>query len=366
MHKWHKEQATGDQIWSFETKMLALYAISTTSGQWIRLLLFDIFSKQCFNKCITSRLIFIAGDANAAAYKYHKKQEHKVLHDSSVAVMLREMQREVNTGHPFECRPHIDYSTNNHPTQLHAANYIDFLSGHPSMERASWTPNHEKTLEQSQIEESNLSWGRQPSELAETKRTPQIPWWHLNIMTLANPGESWNFKTVISGCDQQICPGTFQSSWPFVRNRSRTVVREHPKHGRPRRTRPKTSRNRRLTEAMMNEILPNGNHHLGHDNDLGILFLATLEFGRNAWAFWLTTISWLEQVGSNAWAFRMAIVGFLAVTVLMQWRMSTSPTRTFTRASITTNITSVCDGRPSFRHFGHLFCIVLFCCERLS
>ena len=43
----------------------------------------------------------IAGDANAAACKYNKKQEHQHLHDSSVAVMLREMQREVNTGHPF-------------------------------------------------------------------------------------------------------------------------------------------------------------------------------------------------------------------------------------------------------------------------
>ena len=37
----------------------------------------------------------IAGDANAAAYKYYKKQEYQDLHNSSVAVMLREMQREV-------------------------------------------------------------------------------------------------------------------------------------------------------------------------------------------------------------------------------------------------------------------------------
>ena len=31
----------------------------------------------------------------------------------------------VNTGHPFESRLHIDYSTNNHPPQLHAANDLD-------------------------------------------------------------------------------------------------------------------------------------------------------------------------------------------------------------------------------------------------
>ena len=40
--------------------------------------------------------------------------------------------------------------------------------------------------------------------------------------------------------------------------------------------------------------------------------------------------------------------------------MSTSPTRTFTSASMTTKITSVCDGRPSFRHFCPLSCVVLF------
>ena len=56
----------------------------------------------------------IAGDANAAAYKYYKKQEYRDLYSSSVAVMLREMQREVNTGRPFERRLHIDYHTNNH------------------------------------------------------------------------------------------------------------------------------------------------------------------------------------------------------------------------------------------------------------
>ena len=69
----------------------------------------------------------IAGDANAAAYKYHKKQEHQDLHDSSVAVMLGQMQREVNTRQPFERRLHIDHSTNNHPTQLHAAKKMKLI-----------------------------------------------------------------------------------------------------------------------------------------------------------------------------------------------------------------------------------------------
>ena len=35
------------------------------------------------------------------------------------------MQREVNMGLPFENRRHMNYSTSNHPTQLHAANDIN-------------------------------------------------------------------------------------------------------------------------------------------------------------------------------------------------------------------------------------------------
>ena len=53
-------------------------------------------------------------------------------------------------------------------------------------------------------EESNLSGARQR---IETKMTPQIPWWHPKIMTLAN----WNSKTVISGYDQQISPKNYRS-----------------------------------------------------------------------------------------------------------------------------------------------------------
>ena len=44
----------------------------------------------------------IAGDANLAAYKFYKRQDYQDLHNSSVAVMLRELQREGNRGRPFE------------------------------------------------------------------------------------------------------------------------------------------------------------------------------------------------------------------------------------------------------------------------
>ena len=67
----------------------------------------------------------IAGDANAAAYKYFKKQQYQDLYNSSVAVMLREMQREVNEGRPFESRLHLDSHTHNHFSQLISASDLD-------------------------------------------------------------------------------------------------------------------------------------------------------------------------------------------------------------------------------------------------
>ena len=69
----------------------------------------------------------IAGDANAAAYKYFKKHQNQDLYNSSIAIMLREMQRENNTGRPYESRLHIDSYTNNHFSQLNSASDLDLL-----------------------------------------------------------------------------------------------------------------------------------------------------------------------------------------------------------------------------------------------
>ena len=84
-----------------------------------------VFLRQFFKTVLHLLLHFkvdvIAGDAIAAAYKYHKHQEDQDLHNSSVAIMSREMQREVNTGRPFESRHHIDYDTKNHSSQLSSA-----------------------------------------------------------------------------------------------------------------------------------------------------------------------------------------------------------------------------------------------------
>ena len=57
--------------------------------------------------------------------KIYRRQDHQDLHNSSVAVMLREMQREVNMGRPFETRLHIDYNTNNLFYQLRPAGDFD-------------------------------------------------------------------------------------------------------------------------------------------------------------------------------------------------------------------------------------------------
>ena len=96
----------------------------------------------------------IAGDATATAYKYCKKQEYQDLYNSSVAVMLREMQREVNTGRPFESRLQIDYYTNNHFSQLRSASDLDccfmaILSSRkppkPRVMRKLWSNTRERT-----------------------------------------------------------------------------------------------------------------------------------------------------------------------------------------------------------------------------
>ena len=129
--------------------------------------------------------------------------------------MLREMQREVNTGHPFESKLHIDYSTNNHPTQLHAANDIDCCFMAILSWRKTAGPRIMRKLQSNLKPNHSLNFREQKAdlrELIETKRTPQISWWHLKIMTFANPGVCWNSKTVISGYNQEFCPGTSLSS----------------------------------------------------------------------------------------------------------------------------------------------------------
>ena len=90
------------------------------------------FFKTALQQVCHFKVDVIAGDANAAAYKHCRNQECQDLNNSSVAIMLREMQREVNTGQP-----------------LHAAADLGcVLYGWSHMEKGGRAQNHEKTLEQ--------------------------------------------------------------------------------------------------------------------------------------------------------------------------------------------------------------------------
>ena len=51
------------------------------------------FFKTVLQQVYHFKVDVIAGDVNAAAYKNYRNQGYKDLHNSSVAIMLREMQR---------------------------------------------------------------------------------------------------------------------------------------------------------------------------------------------------------------------------------------------------------------------------------
>ena len=147
MYSGNQEKATSDQIKSSETTVLCMPSPSRASNEK-HLIVFESFSQRYSREVQHYRVDVIAGDANAAAYKYYKKQEYQDLYNSSVAVMLREMQREVNMDRPFETRLQIDCSTNNHSSQLRSTNYPDCCFMALSHAKTDSTQNFEKTLEQ--------------------------------------------------------------------------------------------------------------------------------------------------------------------------------------------------------------------------
>ena len=124
MYSRHQGEATGDQVRSSKTTELCTPSPSRTGNEGT-LPLFDSFFAEVFEKVQHYKVDVTAGDVNAAAYKYYKRQVCQDLYNSSVAVMVREMQRVVNTGRPFESRLHIDCFSNNHLSQLRSASDID-------------------------------------------------------------------------------------------------------------------------------------------------------------------------------------------------------------------------------------------------
>ena len=72
------------------------------------------FFKKVFQYLYNFKVDVIAGDANSAACENLRKHEYRHLYNSSVAVILREIRREVVEGRPVEDRLCIDYYNNNH------------------------------------------------------------------------------------------------------------------------------------------------------------------------------------------------------------------------------------------------------------
>ena len=105
--------------------------------------------RQFFSKCATPRSMSLLEMPMRQHTNTSKKHQYQDLYNSSVAVMLRQMQREFNTGRPFESRRHIDYFTKNHFSQLSSASDLDLLlHGSSVTVKTTWTQNHERILEQ--------------------------------------------------------------------------------------------------------------------------------------------------------------------------------------------------------------------------
>ena len=91
----------------------------------MRHVLFESSFKKILQQSYNFKVDVIAGDANEAAYKYFKNQKYQDWYNSSVAIMLRELQREVNEGRPFEDRLCIDFHHNNHSLYINSENDLD-------------------------------------------------------------------------------------------------------------------------------------------------------------------------------------------------------------------------------------------------
>ena len=143
------QEASGNQIKSSQTTVLCMPSPSRAGNEGT-LPCSTVFRKSTSERYNTTKVDVIAGDAIAPAYKYHKRQEYQDLYYSSVAVMLREMQREVNMGPPqlradfmLIIRPMIIILSFAQQIILIVASWL-FSHG----EKIDWTQYCEKTLEQ--------------------------------------------------------------------------------------------------------------------------------------------------------------------------------------------------------------------------
>ena len=179
--------------------------------------------KPYFSKCVTFRLIPLQEMPTLQHVRPAIKQEYQDLHNSSVAVVSREMQREVNTGRPFESRLHFYCFTNNHLSQLRSASdlgccFMATLSWRklvgPRIVRKLWSNSRERT-QGNEKDACSTSHGVDSSYtkgievlLRETARMGYPDPEDVDNPKIAPQDESWSSKTEIFGYDQQIYPGT--------------------------------------------------------------------------------------------------------------------------------------------------------------
>ena len=168
----------------------------------------------------------IAGDANAAAYTYNKRQEYQDLYNSSVAIRLREKHREVNEERPLESRLQIGFGNDNHSFQIGSASDLDccFMAilswgkpPGPRIMRTLWSNSRERMpdYEKRQDEDSSYSMGFEVL-LKETSKT-NFPYTEDVDNPMIAPQDCDNrqserveeFHPEIVGYDQQNCLGTF-------------------------------------------------------------------------------------------------------------------------------------------------------------
>ena len=132
-----------DQVFK---EYVVVYAISIMNGRWLRLLLFDSFSKRHFNRC---KVDVIAGDANAAAYKIFTKSR-----TTKICTILqlpwcweRCNVRLIWDAHLRQTSFLLHYQWSLFSASLSRRSWL-LLHGCSLMEKTTWTQNYEKTLEQ--------------------------------------------------------------------------------------------------------------------------------------------------------------------------------------------------------------------------
>ena len=281
------------------------YVISFISRRWLHLLLLNSFSRQYFNKYITSRPMSLLEMSIRQHVDILQKTSIPRSVQFSVVVMLREMQREINTGRPFESRLHIDYYTK--------ITFLSFALQAISI-TTTWLFSHDGNHLDQELWEHCGAIRVSDSRITRKVRPENVD----NPMIVSEDYDVRQSGRFLELQSRDLCIRSTDLSWHFpilmtiYECPSEITVEGYPRRWRSERTRSRKSRSRRLwkTETRIG-IQANGNR-LGR----GLLILififcvTRMELRSNAWAFWLTITSRLEELRPDAWAFWLAVSWF--------------------------------------------------------